>query len=286
MAAHLIARFKIALGQPQKIIEKCKNGECLLSIYTHHMSRRQLKQIIHWLLKQEISFISIDELNAVYKDKNIPKGKAIITMDDGWHENAPVLALVEKMKIPICIFLTTGPMKTGDGFWWSYIKKAKALGLRVPNVEELKKLRNIEREQTINEVKKLIKIRRQALRTGVVHTYRNSKWVSFGAHTTHHPILTTCDDQTMEKEIKESQETVSKWIEKPVRYFAYPNGNFGAREIHFLQSINFNLAFTTIPKTIQTKEMNPFKIPRCEILENVSLAENICRATGTWIKHR
>ena len=283
--AYIIAKIKIGSGRPKKIIEQCKNGELILSIYTHNMSRHQLNSIIHWLKKQEISLISVAELNTIIYSKNpIPKGKCILTMDDGWYSNISIMSLSEKLNFPVCIFLTTDPIENGGGFWWSYIKKAKALGLTVENVEWYKKLENEKREKAIEELKKLIKIKREALKPSMIISHKHSSWISFGVHTKHHPILPKCDVKTVENEIMEAQQKIKEWLGNSVSYFAYPNGSFGKKEVEVLKTNDFQLAFTTNASPIEVKGIDPFKIPRCEILENVSLAENICRLTGSWVK--
>ncbi len=285
IAAYLVAKIKIISGKPNKIIEQCKNGDLILSIYTHNMSKHQLNQIIRWMKKKGISFISIEELNAMMdQNQEMPKGKSIITMDDGWNNNIDIMSFCEKLRFPICIFLTTDPIENGGGYWWSYVKKAKEMGLKVRNVDWYKKLENSEREKAIVELRKLIEIKREGLKPYMIKSHSHSDWVSFGSHTKHHPILPKCDENKMEYEILEAHHKLKQWIGKTVPYFAYPNGSYGIREIEILKKHKFKLAFTTKPYPIKLKETDPFQIPRCEILEHVSLAENICRITGTWIK--
>lgn len=285
ISACIIANIKILRGGPSRVIERCKKGELILSMYTHNMSSHQLKSNIHWLQKKGISFIHVDDLEKIICEHALfPKGKAIITMDDGWNNNTSIMYMAEKMKIPICIFLTTGPMEAGDGYWWSYIKKGRRLGLNIKPVEWYKNLPNEKRLEYIDELKHLVKMKREALKPSVIESFKHSSWVLFGAHTISHPILPKCDDTTMKMEISDSGNTIEKWIGTPVQYFAYPNGSFGEREIKTLKENKYKLAFTTKARPIFKEETDPFKIPRCEMLESVSLAENICRMTGTWIK--
>ena len=95
--------------------------------------------------------------------------------------------------------------------------------------------------------------------------------------------MTKCDDDISKYEIMESKEILEKWINKPVKYFAYPNGSFSERETKYIKEAGYEKAFTTkgeyLNKKILTEEIN---IPRFEILENVSFEENICRMTGLW----
>ena len=42
---------------------------------------------------------------------------AFISLDDGWRGNLKLLPIFEKYKVPMCIFITTGPIESGN-YWW------------------------------------------------------------------------------------------------------------------------------------------------------------------------
>src|SRR5262249_47906284 len=52
--------------------------------------------------------------------------------------------------------------------------------------------------------------------------------VSFGAHTDNHVILPLEDEQTIEREILRSKQTLEEKLGRPVRHFAYPTGRYNA----------------------------------------------------------
>ena len=95
-----------------------------------------------------------------------------------------------------------------------------------------------------------------------------------------------CDDQESASEIRDSKAKLEGWLGKEMAHFAYPNGLYGEREIQLLKESGYKTAYTTIPKYLTRENFdNLFTLPRFDVLENVSFAENICRMTGVWF-HR
>ncbi len=76
--------------------------------------------------------------------------------------------------------------------------------------------------------------------------------IEFGAHTHRHPILRNESLARREWEISSSIERVSEWTGRPVKLFAYPNGDradFGELDKQVLHSRGIQAAVTTIPGT-------------------------------------
>ena len=69
--------------------------------------------------------------------------------------------------------------------------------------------------------------------------------VEFGAHTMYHPILPNCDDATCNAEIAESKKTLEALLDAPVAHFAYPNGDYGARELRCAAEAGYRSARST-----------------------------------------
>ena len=111
----------------------------------------------------------------------------------------------------------------------------------------------------------------------------HSNFISIGSHTHTHPILSKCDDGEVHQEIQVSKEKLTHWTNQEINYFAYPNGNFGLREINILKNLNFRLAFGTDARYLTPERLHEkYNIPRFCFVEGVSFAENICRMVGIW----
>ncbi len=287
-----ILAFIYAVFLYQKIKKVKKNaaeGKIILSVYFHNPSRKLFEFIVKWFKKNDFKFISTDQLCSILKQNNTyPPSSVIMTVDDGWKDNkACIVEVAKKYNIPVTIFITAKPVETGEAFWWSYAETGKKNKIINYTVNQLKNLTNEKRLIELNKIKNEIKLEREALTLNELNEISKYNNITIGGHTLSHPILTKCSDAVSFYEISESKKKLSNWINKPVKYFAYPNGNYSEREKKYLKECGYELSFTTKPDYIkQELRPKPFEIPRFDILENVSLLENICRATGVWFFKR
>ncbi len=289
IAAWLMSNFYIITGKINNVKKSAKNGEILFSVYFHNPSKKLFEGCVKWFLKNGFSIISTEELNSIIRNnKPIPASSVVFTVDDGWKENKEnIVAVADCYKIPVTIFVTTSPVETGESYWWSYIQKAFDKKLTNHSVGALKLVPNEQRMQELERIKPNVPNDRDALTIEEVKTISQSPYISIGSHTVTHPILTMCNDEKSQHEIVESKKTLENWTNKPVQFFAFPNGNYTQREINVLKSNGFQMAFTTKPEYVTLNSFkSPFEIPRFDVLEDVSFAENIIRMTGVWFEKR
>lgn len=288
IALFLSVYFYIS-GRIRVVKKKAIKGDIIISVYFHNPSKRLFEFIVRWFVKNGFQIISPDQLHQILiGNKPYPSSAVILTVDDGWKENKHcIVKIAKKYKIPVTIFITTSPIETGEAFWWSYISAGKKNKLTNYTVNELKNVTNEKRIIEVNKIKNIIKLNKDALTIDEVIEISNDKLITIGSHTVSHPILTKCTDSVSKFEISESKEIISNWINKPVKYFAYPNGNYSDREINYLKQSKYELAFTTVPRYIERNgKTDQYSIPRFDVLENVSLIENLCRATGVWFRNK
>ena len=289
IAAWLLSNFYIIFGKINHVKHSAKNGEILLSVYFHNPSKKLFEGCVKWFLKNGFTIISTETLNSIIKNNELlPASSVVFTVDDGWKENKEnIVAVAEKYKIPVTIFITTSPVETGDSYWWTYIQKAFDKKLTNLSVGALKLVPNDKRIQELEKIKPFVPQNRDALTVEEVNAISQSPFITIGSHTVTHPILTMCNDEKSAYEIVVSKKTLENWTKKPIHFFAYPNGNYAQREINTLNSNGFQMAFTTKPEYVTLDSFkSPFEIPRFDVLENVSFAENIIRMTGVWFEQK
>ncbi len=289
IAAWLLSNYFMLTGKINPVKKLAKNGEILLSVYFHNPSKKLFEGCVKWFLNNGFTIISTEDLHSIIKNnKPLPACAVVFTVDDGWKENKDnIVAVAEAYKIPVTIFVTTSPVETGDAYWWTTIQKAYDKKLTNQSVGALKLVPNEVRIQELERIKQISSNNRDALTVEEIKTISQSAYVKIGSHTVTHPILTMCSDEKSYLEIFESKKTLEKWIDKPIEFFAYPNGNYTEREINNLKSNGFQMAFTTKPEYVTLNSFkSPFEIPRFDVLENVSFAENIIRMTGVWFAQK
>ena len=282
--AFIIARFLILFGFTRTVQRNALRGDYILSIYFHSPDKFLFEFCIKWLKSSGFSFLSENDIVAIANNElPFPKGAVILTVDDGWRSNGEnVIAIAEKHKVPLTIFVTTDAIINGT-YWWPYVAKAQQANLNFPSIEELKKIPNIEREKILRKIKNEITIERQALTLQELKNASQSKCIKIGAHTVNHPILVNCEDDESFLEIKRSKLQIQEWLDTQVESFAYPNGDYSSREIDYLKKLKFSSAYTTEPAYLtQERLQKMYQLPRFCIFEGISNAEAVCRMTGVW----
>ncbi|WP_296313622.1 polysaccharide deacetylase family protein [Winogradskyella sp. UBA3174] len=284
---HLIASVLIVLGFVRRQNKRVHSKNLITPIYFHNPSKELFEKCINWLIKNDYYFISTDDLYNVLKNKKVIKNGAVcITVDDGWKDNIEnIMPIVTKLQIPLTIFIATEPVKNG-AFWWSYIKENNKNNHKNISVQASKNLPNIKRKQLVQKLKKNIELPREAMTKEDVIRISKFESVTIGNHTVNHPITNRCEIDELNYEITEGSSELKNWIVDEVAFFAYPNGDFDEREAPFLNNNNIKLAFTTVPKHINsTKTINHFQVPRFCVNDNGSFSENICKMVGVWQKY-
>ncbi len=281
----LIANTLISLGFVKRAVKKLQKEDYIIPLCFHAPSKVFFESAVKWLSQNGFKFISVCDLEKIIDgEMDFPKGAVVITIDDGWQSNLDnIVPIAEKYKVPISIFVTTEVVEKGNGYWWSYIAEARKMGLSRESVEFFKTIDNEDRLRIIEETKNRITINRQALTVEQVQQIAKSNLVSIGSHTISHPILPRCSNEQSKYEIIASKEKIEEWLNKPIKHFAYPNGDFSNREISFLRRFGYTVAFSTDQKYLSKDRLKSrYTLPRLMMVDTSPFEENMCRIVGVW----
>lgn len=101
--------------------------------------------------------------------------------------------------------------------------------------------------------------------------------VEIGAHTVHHPDLTTLAHP--ESEIRDCKDALERAVGHPVTAFAYPAGKFDTRVETAVRAAGFRQAVTTQPRWATSGD-DPLALPRLRVTGNLTLAQFAALLTG------
>ena len=116
---------------------------------------------------------------------------------------------------------------------------------------------------------------------GEVRLLSDDGLVEIGAHSMSHPILHRADHAVQVEEIRGSREKLESWTCKPVRAFAYPNGDFTSETIELVSQAGYCCAFTTV-EGFAPRDSLSFTTPRFMVLSEVGAAELAHRLAYSW----
>src|SRR6266487_220787 len=249
---------KLALWSAQR------SGQRLIILNYHRASGGNLRRHLLYLRHHYCILPLEAALEELYKplaegkrmrNQHMP---LVLTFDDGYHDNYTYgFALACEMQVPITIFLIPGYIESGDYFWWlagrRFVNDAQVTeatieghtyGLNQP--KERKALTQVIDDHLRHAVSVaereafLVSFHRQlAVSTSVapeekaalpltwteVREMEESGYVSFGAHTMHHPILACLTDLAeVQNEVRDCRVVLEQQLGHPVRAFAYPVG--------------------------------------------------------------
>lgn len=244
------------------------------SIYYHNPNPNGVEKMIIYHLKMGYRFISLAELYEILKQKITPKEKlAFVSLDDGWLGNLSLLPVIEKYKVPICIFVATEPIKSGN-FWWEYV--CDAIGRK--GMLEYKKLPYMDFYSKLKTHKSSISLERSALTKNDVILLGKHPLVTIQSHSVNHPILTNVPSDILEMELNDSKIELENLIKREVYAFSYPNGSLSKREVDACKNI-YSMAFTTEQRNISISD-DIYMLPRYALTGNVF--RDLLKIWGIW----
>lgn len=284
IVGYLYAQILINSGTLNRSKNKLLNNEYIIPFYFHNPTKEEFHFIITYFQKNGFSFISVSDLIKIIEGEiPFPKATVLITVDDGWLSNVTnICELAINHNIPVAIYLATEAIEKGF-YWFSSAKKARVMKLGYPSSNNLKKLPNNERLKIVEKINKKVNPEREAMTIEQIKKIGKSKWITFGGHSHSHPILNRCNEKELIFEIEICKQKIENWLREEINSFAYPNGDFGQREINALKVAGYRIGFANNPEFITPENINDnYKIPRIGFLEGASNAENKCRAMGIW----
>ena len=235
--------------------------------------RRQLRA-----LKRCYNFISLRAYVEAVKTgslESLPTMAAVVTFDDGFRGNYELLPLFRELELPVTIFLVSGVVGTKRRLWFTN-------ELEVEQKERLKQLPNRERVGQLAELGHSPVQEHSAAQTlsrEEIDEMRDT--VDFQAHTILHPILPSCEDDESWNEIAGSKQQLEETYGLDIYALAYPNGDFGEREVAYARKAGYACAVTTDPGNAD-ESTDPFRIPRMVLNGQGAPSEAIVQASGVW----
>lgn len=262
----------------------------LEAIYDRKTSRGQLYDQMRFFRRHYRVLPLEEALDEFFSGRRNPHDKRpllALTFDDGYLDNyVEAFRCARELQVPIAIFLVPGSIESGVCFWWfaaDYLADTTSVEkvivdeqtylLAEPGVRKelaraidthLRQASSIaERERFLSEIQQALEVQLPRRVEGKpwddlllpvtweqVHEMEESGWVSFGAHTLNHPILSRLtDSEELRREVSECRVTLEQRLGHPVYAFVYPVGkmeHIGEQCREAIKSAGYKWAFTTV----------------------------------------
>ncbi len=264
-------------------------GRCLVILNYHSATGGDLRRHLLYLRRHyHILHLeaALEELYTPRKDEPYRRDQhtpLVLTFDDGYRDNySHGFALARELQVPITIFLIPGYIESGDYFWWreprrllsrAKVKEVTVAGhtYHLDQPAERNTLSQVidtqtryatsvaQREWFLESIRKDLAVPSSVvpeeeptlpLKWTEVREMEESGWVSFGAHTLHHPILAYLTDPLEVKyEVEGCRKLLEQRLGHPVRTFAYPVGqiqHISEDVLNIVKRAGYQWALTTL----------------------------------------
>ncbi len=202
---------------------------------------------------------------------------AAITFDDGMKATFENVSPVLRQEgLPATLFVSTVHLCGGELLWFSYLNALCFEGHYQEVTVEGRRFRLVtleEKKQARNEMRAMAKQFQSP--TAFVALMRTAyplppetlleyagmtgdqlvaagegDLVEIGSHTVTHPYLTRVSPAEQAREISESKRVLEALTGRPVRYFAYPGGDYDGAALERVRNSGYEAAFVTRPRGV------------------------------------
>jgi peptidoglycan/xylan/chitin deacetylase (PgdA/CDA1 family) len=217
-------------------------------------------------LSRHFAFITLDDLGEALSRRDfsgLPPFPLVITLDDGHAANYRLLDAFKTSGVTPVIYCCSGIVGTSRRFWWN-----SGIG----DVEFLKtlpadKMQALLKKETGYEPEREYETRDALSAAELIEML---PYITVGSHTRFHPILPQCDDSRCKEELTGSRADLERLLGRPVRHLAWPNGDYGARELQIAAAAGYT-TIRTIRHGWVTPDSDPLDLRAVEVQHDASL---------------
>lgn len=261
----VLCRIVVFLGIPRVVRFMVAKRRTTIILY--HDPRPEIFEEHIRFLSKHYTFVALQDYLSWREDPRapLPQYSLIVTFDDGHRGNYELLKTIRDYSVKPTIYVCSGIVDTTRKFWFKFqgvdVQYLKSVDHDV-RLRNLSDCTGFSIEQDFGEEE------RQALNRAEMNGMMSH--VDFQSHTCFHPILTTCNEKVVREELARSRIGLEQKIGRPVRHFAYPNGDYSTREVRLLREAGYQSARTTDigwngPKT------DPFRLKITGVSDNAPL---------------
>lgn len=227
-------------------------------------------------------------LDAVEQGAPLPPRPVLVTFDDGYRSvftlARPVL---EEFGIPAVAFVCSDPVERRTLLWYDAIARERGEA----EVERIKQASYADwrriaaaAERRAAEDDDLAPMTAAELRELAA-----ARDVEIGGHTAAHPVLAHASRDEQRAEILGNKQALESWTGRPIRAFAYPNGepgrDFTDESVALVRECGFSAAFTTRSAFARSSD-DRFQLPRFVMVDGISSGDFAHRFSYSLVRAR
>ena len=270
-------------------------------------------------LRKRFDIVSLDEaLDRRSRGAFASRPMAVLTFDDGDAGNAErLLPIVEREALPVTVYVATGHIEAGRGFWFDRIVNRLqtpgridldlsefGLGVHAFNMDRgavnwariqrlLQSIKSLPPEQcehVADRIDERLAPSDHAALLPMTPTQladlSRCSLVTLGSHSHGHEVMTLLDDAQVRASVVDSLRLIREWTGRDARHFAFPSGFHDRRVEAVIQDMGFASAMGGAVG-LWDADASLFAIPRLHVGRYDSLERfEIQLDWGQLLRHR
>ena len=248
--------------------------------------RRQMQYIVN-----EFKVISLEQALTLQQQDQLGDDRyLVLTFDDGYYGAASTIkAVTEEFAVPYTVYVASGAVIEQSLYWYDKV----IVNCNEPSFEQLdlerwglqkyifRGLSGYQRwnvtQRLLTDLKSIDPEQREALvdeyfpvntacplrfmTVDELTELAKSPLVTIGGHSHCHNRLNQLDQNGVIETVVKNRTLLESWTGKPIKHFAYPNGDYNSDIIDTLVAQGFSTAVTT-ESGVWRAEQNLYQIPR------------------------
>ena len=214
----------------------------------------------------------------------LPARPVLLTFDEAYRPLLPkAMPILRRYGVPAVVFVWSEPVERRQLAWYDAV--ARRLG-----ESEVERLKAVPYEQWRLVCERHAQPAEDGdpcapLSVAELAELARIPGVEIGGHTASHPILAQATAEAQREEIVRNKSRLEAWTGRPVRAFAYPNGepetDYTPETLKLVEASGFDFGFTTRPG-FATPHEPALEHSRFLMLRGVSAAELGHRLAHSW----
>ena len=218
-----------------------------------HTTVDSLRRFVEYFLKHGYVFVSPEDLTRGLE----PGGRHILlTFDDGYANFLHVVPLLDEYDIRATLFAVSRNTQENRCFWWDvlYRNGRKQGASRQELAEQGAELQELQPEKINrhltarfgNDAFRPLGDVDRPLTAGELKALSQDARVTIGNHTADHANLARCNDETVRRQIIESQQALEEMTGVTPSAISYPFGRVSAKVVETCRQLGLTVGITTV----------------------------------------
>lgn len=210
------------------------------------------------------------------KCKRLPPKALILTLDDGHRSNTELRSLLYDLNVPVTIFVCTAIIGTRRHYWWKEVTDPR-LAQELKRVSNEVRLARLKEEAGFAETTEF----KEPQALTFAETKALATLADIQSHTRFHPVLPRCTAERASNEIIGSKIELERVLSASVYAIAYPNGDYGAREVRLARGAGYRCGLG-LRGGYNSDSTDMFGLRRIAMVDTAGLNEVVVRTSGLW----